>query len=293
MLPAIETSQPIYLLLDGAQIDALAKQVALLDAADQVMPLYAGTRLQDVIEVSPLLVQVSSLTPFAELLESDENKNGCLILESDAGFDALFCYWQAQLFALSPESSEPMVFRLYDPRIFAAFQKTEHSLEKRRLFGPCHRIWCWNKKEICWENFQTEETVDAAIWQQSPFVMTQAHLDVLFELKIEHFIHQLHQHIQSYFPQLLPPDETCEDFARFVYQKSMALGFESPQSIFYFANIWCHLGDSCLDKSIYPEIAILLTEPSQQIPQQRIKSAALQLANYQPNLTHRVADYIC
>lgn len=74
MLPAIETSQPIYLLLDGAQIDALAKQVALLDATDQVMPLYAGTRLQDVIEVSPLLVQVSSLTPFAELLESDETK---------------------------------------------------------------------------------------------------------------------------------------------------------------------------------------------------------------------------
>ncbi|QMV17037.1 DUF4123 domain-containing protein [Vibrio spartinae] len=293
MLPVIETTQPIYLLLDSAKIDALAKQVALLDAADQVMPLYAGTRLQDVMEVSPLLVQVSSLIPFAKLLDSDENKDGCLILESDAGFDELFRYWQAQIFALSPESPEPMVFRLYDPRIFAAFQKTEHSLEKKRLFGPCRRIWCWNSKETYWENFQTEDTVDREIWQQSPFMMTQAHLDVLFELKIEHFIHQLHQHVQSYFPQLLPPDEVCEDFARFLHQKAGTLGFENPQSIFYFTNIWCYLGGDCLDKTIYPDIAILLTESSQQTPQQRIKTAAQQLADYQPNQTHRVTDYIC
>jgi hypothetical protein len=299
MFFATETKQTIYLLLDGAKIDSLAKQVALIDAADEVIPIYAGTRLQEASEVSPLLVQVSSLSPFADFLQHDENRDGCLIIESTAGFETLLQYWQAQLFAVFPEMSssvenaEPMVFRLYDPRIFAAFQQTAKSLEKSRLFGPCQRIWCWIAQETQWKAFEPETTIEEAIWLQSPFVLNQTHLDILSELKINHLISQLNQHVQHYFPHLFPQEDTQEDFARFLYKESITLGFESQQSIFYFANIWCYLGKACLEKEHYPDIAALLIEPSLQTPQQRIQAAALQLANHQPNLTHRVADYIC
>jgi len=294
MMSSIKAERTLYLLLDGAKIEGLAKYIALVNLS-HVMPLYAGTPLQEASRVSPFLIQVSfsALSYFSELLAKGDNKNGCIVMESDSEFDDVVTYWQSQLFTVFPDTTEPMVFRLYDPRIFSAFQKSDKGIEKSRLFGPCQQIWCWSQEMADWEAFQPQNTVERKEWASVPLILNQMHLDILSDLNLHYLLEQLHQHIQQYFPHLMSQETQRQDFARFIYDRSTEHGFTDRQSIFYFANVWCYLGGSCLDELKYPTIAALLTNVSTKTPQQRVESAALQLADYPVNVKHHVDDYIC
>ncbi|CAM3797079.1 hypothetical protein VA7868_04195 [Vibrio aerogenes CECT 7868] len=283
----------LYALLDGAQTEEIARKVIELELEQPVMLLFGGTPLEDLLPVSPLLVRVTTPSALAPVLETEQTQNATMLIQSPHDFDTVFDYWQNRLFAAMPYGEEPVIFRLYDPLIFSAFQTTDRGIEKSALFGPCETVWCRDRVSGQWMSYHPEFQVDKDIWSDEALLpLTETHLEVLTDTKISQVRLHLNRHIQQYFPDLCSNAGEAQQFTQALYNKSMAYGFQDSQSMFYFVNIWCYLGSACIDDTQFPEIARLLTQPGAQTPQQRIQTAAHQLGDYPQNRTHCAADYL-
>jgi hypothetical protein len=290
-LPMLDPERNTYLLFDTIKINELIKRVVAVCSTDPMTPIYAGTKLQEVVDASPLLIHVTDFDNYAPLFKETDMLTGCLIIQSSVCREAMIKFWQSTCIAYFRSGHVPAIFRLHDPELYEAFQQTEHAIDKIRLAGPCEQVWIWNRKQERWDSVPQVLT-DNISGDFQPIELSDAHMEVMTEVNVRHGVQSLAEHITTYFPHLFEEGESSEPLAKFLFVKSSELGFIGQQSLFFFANIWCYLGADCLNKEKYPEIANKLSLPSSETPQQRVHQAALMLENYKQNLIHRQHDYI-
>lgn len=278
-----------YVIVDGAKVEDLARKVAQIDKAKEVFPLYVNTCLSELLDVSPYLIQPQEMMAYEAFISSDEIKSACLIIQSSQSFEDVRDFWQSRLLVnLSPEHSA--IFRLYDPEILHALLNYPESSPSYQLLGHSQSVHYWNTNKSQWVtyNLPPESKNDPT----ERLIVTEGDLLALSQLRVEHTLFQLAQHIVKYFPTVVEGASEAEKLAKYIYQQASSLGFGSEQALFLFSNVWCHLGQECLDVDIHPNIALLLTKSDTTSHMQRVEQAVKLASKQLPNTAHHAKTYL-
>ncbi len=279
--PLLSQHLNTFLIIDGAKVDDLPRKIAEIDQAVDCWPLYCNSILSELMNIGPYLIQPHRVQDYQCLLQHSHAK-AVIVIQSPLEFEAVKTLWQSRIMVNLPDGDE-VIFRLYDPDILTALLSTTDTTPMYQLIGMQQTVYCFSEQQAQWLSFShsADETLDKDRQITEQLTLTQQDLAVLSSLKTRHSLQQVAHHIRHYFPNTVANPAQAEELAEWLYQQANKLGFCCEQTLFLFANIWCHLGCGCLNEYVHPDIAALLTVPSLNTPLQRIEQAA-RLAALQP-----------
>lgn len=135
-------SQKHYLVLDGAQDINILRMIYELGLEDSCKPLYCGTKLDFVLDVSPCLIEINEYSAIYKKFLTD--KQFCekgIYISSNAEFKDVFQHLQSLLFAMLEDNSE-IIFRFYDPHVLSCCSDAFSPADIDRLLGIA-QLWRW------------------------------------------------------------------------------------------------------------------------------------------------------
>lgn len=262
-----------YLLLDGVSAPELVQHLVEWAPNPQFEMLYQGTRYQELLDLSPCLIQLDGshspiLRPF---LEHAADEWGYLLFSAQSPDSiAQHLRW---LLSVQLQQGELAILRLADPAVIHALLTLAQGRQDSRLFGPIEQICAADVLADTWHQHQRPGQQMLPNYSR-PYVLSEAEQEALAEVSIRQSVLELSRHMRRYFPAYgadLPPAERLarmQALATEAYQR----GYGSAREIAMFANLFGYLGDRALDD--YPDLARLLGEASDETPAQRLEQAA-------------------
>ncbi|MBL0521218.1 DUF4123 domain-containing protein [Aeromonas enteropelogenes] len=264
VLPELDLAkgEHLYLLLDGAQIPDLERQ--LFDVTDKpaYQPLYLYAPWDSLREVSPCLVEANSqlLTWFQAL-----PTNAGWLLASPLPLMPLADRLRQLIEVESPYGSR-ILLKLAAPETMACL-----------MVDPEPWLWqgvaqVWLPTRDGWQHWLAK--VDLATPLGEKCKLTDPQWARLGEVSWQNQLESTYRHMEQWFPVRLAeqsdPGAWIAHWAKQAYQ----LGFQTERDVLLFFNVLGFLGESWWKGDAYPVVTKLLTTASAQTPSQRVEQAA-------------------
>lgn len=263
-------SVPAYLLLDGVSVPNLPQCLRRWD--NPLYCLYQGTRWQELADISPYLITLKGADDslLAYFHENAAQEWGFLLF-SDVDAPTLCKHWRRLLTVKHPSSVEVML-RIADPAVMHPLLDLARQANSARWFGPVQHLCLPDGLHAVWQQHQRADAV--APDTTDIYQLTEQELTALGEAQFHQSVLSLNAHLQQYFPGFMASYSDWERLrlAEKTAQQAYQQGFTSEQEITLYANVFGYLAGQPLTD--YPDIAELLTVPSQQSPLSRAQRAA-------------------
>ncbi|WP_298450302.1 DUF4123 domain-containing protein [uncultured Marinobacter sp.] len=153
-----------FAIIDAA-IPQLRERCYALSAASNSEPLYVSTPFAHLIEISPILLEITSDSPLlAWLSENRPTLNWGVLLASDSDLSAVATHLRKTLTVKSIDDDE-MMLRFYDPDTLPVFWDALSTTEQRLFSGPVTQ-WAARKIEgnvSWWQAARPLEEADATM----------------------------------------------------------------------------------------------------------------------------------
>lgn len=265
-----------YLVLDGLQLEPLERWLYEQVESPAYEPLYLGTPLEGCRGISPCLVQLQDNDPlWKRFLESGVDGKWGWRLASSAGFDELLQHLRWLLFVEHPLEGEK-ILRVASADVMRLLLSAEMSPQQSELLGDMDKVWLPVNKhgEVSWYEVSNERT--ERLQRKERFQLQQAHLEALSHIAWERFAEELANHLETFFtPSAFIHEHGAPHFAaERVIHLTKELGFPGRRAHYYMANILGAHGERALDEHAMPDTAVLLRQPDQRAPMERLKAAA-------------------
>ena len=261
-----------FLLLDGISVEALPRKLYEWSDSPEIEVLYLQTPWAELSDVSPHLIKLKNASDpvLAEFLAHQAEEWGYLIFSSKQSHE--ITDHLRKLISVEHPLGKAMLLRLADPAVAHALFGLANENKNAALFGPIEQLHVHDAINQAW-HFHQRPGEEAAL-SKIPYRLSESELEALGEVDFRQTVSWLKSHMHKHFPDFLSaiPDaqqwKSMYDLANRAYQA----GFTSERDIALYANVFGFLGQDALDH--HPDIAVLMTKPSQQSPSQRIEQAA-------------------
>lgn len=255
-----------YLLLDGAQIKQLGRQVCGLGGKDSPQPLYATAAYHGLLDVSPYLIVA---TPAATQWFLELN-------QPTAGF-----------FFASTQPEHAVVEQLRhliqvaSPAGSMIYLKMAHSECAYELlnYGIAELWQCmtraWLPTRMGWKTLSHPEVVTPR--SEGLLKLSDPLWQRLSQIGWRDTLTSLEQHMRTNFPERLPASEASVNWVEHYVKQAEQTGLNTQSELTRYFNILGLLGDTAFESDHYPELHRLLHTPSA-LPHTQRMAQALQLA---------------
>lgn len=273
-----------FALVDGAQIPELLAELYRAAPHLQWRSLYHATHLEPLIDMSPILCDISD-TPHLQqwLAKTFDNIPWGIVISSQGSFDDTWHHLQSICW-VSNSMGEQVLLRYYDPRIAAKLFQIKHE-SIQSLLGPIEQIWIPGKStshpqltplELPDSSSFGPQELKAAGW----FVLQPFHEQAIESAHEDYLNTTIASHVREYFPDKWSeiPDTEQDHWVRRRIDQARSLGLESPQDLLLLTNIICVLGENCLADSNHPAIQLLNSKSPKPLSE-RLNQAATLLEN--------------
>src|SRR5690554_1722869 len=273
-----------FLIVDGAQLPELPATLYRYTSNILWRSLYQATYLEPLINISPVLCDISDAQHFLQWLA--ENHGNCpwgIGIRSQSYFDQTWRHLQSICWA-SSSMGEKVLLRYYDPRIAEKLFQIKHE-STHSLLGPIDQIWV-PKQSHGHAHLAQLELPRCSSYSPpgSPksgwFTLQAFHEQAIEQTHEEYLRDTIAAHVKEYFPSKW--NDISRNGQEGWVQKRMdqarELGLESPQDMLLLINIICFLGENCLEDSTHPAIQLLSSESPLPVSE-RLNQAATLLEN--------------
>ncbi|ALP39789.1 DUF4123 domain-containing protein [Aeromonas schubertii] len=273
VLPEFELAKDehLYLLLDGAQLPELERQLFEVVDSPAYQPLYLYSPWDSLREVSPCLVEAS-----VELLEWFQTlpANGGGLLSSSLRLLPLAERLRALIEVESPYGSRILLKLAQPDGMYRLLQDDEPWLWEgirqvwtgaRQQLLPNAPVQWWHKRVAPTLGPRQGERLRLSDpqWARLGEVTWLSTLDIIW------------RHMEKWFPERLAEQVDAGAWVSHWANKGYPLGFHSERDLLFFFNVLGYLGDTWWDTGEYPEVQTLLRTLSSQTPSQRVEQAAI------------------
>ncbi|MDC5821584.1 DUF4123 domain-containing protein [Vibrio europaeus] len=258
----LETDEQLYLVVDGAQIEGLASKLYALDGPLHIEPIYMKPPYDQLIEVSPYIVQASKSVRdwFFEL----NNSLAGYFIASSHSLERICENYRNLIIADSPYGSKVYVKMAHSECAWVFY-----STYTPQFWNDISKVWIPTRKE--WKAAQTPDIGS----NDKNLKISDEQWALLGKISWNTTVEKLTLHVFKWFPTLLENRAESiswvEQHALTAYEK----GFTSERDLLMYINVIGFLGeDKFLDQKVYPDIYQLIEMPSQKTPSQRIEAAS-------------------
>lgn len=223
-----QANQTVYLLLDGATFPAM-QRLYHYEASPNAVPLFFGTRHDNLLEVSPCLYQPGSgSTVWAH---EEEWRHHGVVLVSESPFLDVLAHLK-RLVSVQLPNGQLAYWRFYSPSWLSALMSCFSSEERANFTGPVTQWLAW--KNNAWER---HTIVNGHVLTPPPndgwFALTQRCLDALNETDDDVFYEAIES---SLVRELTQEKAAAVNRARSkqMANRARSLGFHSHAELTWF-----------------------------------------------------------
>lgn len=273
------TARRSYLLLDGAQIDNLLRQIYQLYEFPECHVLYLGTRYQPLSDVGPVLTRLIPNSRLEQHFFEHWQHTAGIWLESDASEPELVEHLRSLVHA-GLRSGVTVLLRYYDPRILRRWLPELPSDQRDRVMGPILsiRLPAFNVGDCALEILRGNK-ISAARYNNTPWLrLDDEQIAMLNRAQLEEFDQRLLAHMEKHFPDcLVGRDMTARlAWATACREGAHAYGYSAADEVVQWANLCAVLGSDfpeAPEHGAYRQILI----KQQLSSEQRLERLALEL----------------
>ncbi|TLX54145.1 DUF4123 domain-containing protein [Stutzerimonas nosocomialis] len=257
-----------YLLLDGVSIERLPQKLYQWSEHPNFEPLYLGTELSGLTDISPCLVTIDGPSdPFMQafLAKADQEWGYLIFASTTLDEVAQHLRW---LLKVETEAQQTFILRLADPAVAHAL----FAIGNPMLFGPIEYACMPDNVEANWHvHYNPNRKPDRD--QSRPYRLSDSEMSALEDVSFRQTILTLDEHLRTFFPNY---QAALHGLERYQHLKELAntayrLNLCSQREILLFANIFGFLGKTALKQ--HSDITQLL-EASSPLPVERVEQAA-------------------
>lgn len=254
----------LYLVVDGAQVDELARALYRLEGQIELEPIYMQPPHNELLSVSPYVIEatkyvkewffklnkplagyfISSVSPLAEICENFRN---IITAESPYGSRIYIKMANAECAWVFYSTQSPQ-FWVHTAKVWIATRRGWQYLE-----SPFSEL----------PPYEKELKVSDEQWR------------LLGDISWDNTIEKLENHMMKWFSHEFELHKNSESWIRYHADSAYSQGFTTERDLLMYINIIGFLGEeNFLDTAQHPDIHELLEQPSLQTPSQRVEAAA-------------------
>lgn len=258
-----------YLLLDGVSVENLPQKLYQWSEQPNFEPLYLGTDLSELNELSPCLIAIDNPgDPILQAFLANATEEWGYLIFASTRLDevAQHLRW---LLKVETATQQSFILRLADPAVAHAL----FGIGNPMFFGPIEHVCLPDSIESNWHVHHAPHAKPAKDHGQ-PYRLSSAEISALEEVSFRQTILALGKHLRTFFPEY---QAALQGLARHQHLRDLAnrasrLNLCSVREVFLFANIFGFLGATALEH--HPDIAQLLEASSPRLPLERVEQAA-------------------
>ncbi|UQY33727.1 DUF4123 domain-containing protein [Pseudomonas fulva] len=258
-----------YLLLDGVSVENLPQKLYQWSEQPNFEPLYLGTDLSELTEISPYLIAIDNPgDPIRQAFLANAIEEWGYLVFANTRLDevAQHLRW---LLKVETATQQSFILRLADPAVAHAL----FGIGNPMFFGPIEHLCLPDRVESNWHVHHAPHARPAKDHGQ-PYRLSSAEISALEEVSFRQTILALDEHLRTFFPEYqaalqgMPRHQHLRELANRAYRLNLC----SEREIFLFANIFGFLGETVLEQ--HADIAQLLEGSSPRLPLERVEQAA-------------------
>ncbi len=266
---AIAPNKTLYLLVDGAQVEHIAKQLYSLSGELNLEPIYLYEPYNQLIEVSPYLVQATD--PVKQWFFDLNDTRVGYFFSSSLPLDDVAESIRCLIKVLSP----------YGTSVFLKIANSECAyvlLQTRvaRLWQVMEQAWLPTKSG--WELLSKPDSIPTI--SEGMYKLSDEQWQMMGQISWRNALENIADHMCKWFPETISQYADVEGWLNQQAQNAYQMGFNSERDLLLFFNVIGFLGIKAIASPIYPDIYQLIHQTSQQTPSQRIEQAALLAEQY-------------
>jgi len=261
---SVSSDEILYLLVDGSQVEQLAKQLYSICGELNLEPIYLFEPYKALQSVSPYLIQATE--PVKEWFLALNKPIAGYFFSSPLSLRRAAEKLRELIQAKSP----------YGSTVFVKMANSECAHVLLSTHTP--HLWqamnqAWLPTRDGWQHVMKPEWIQAASNETHKF--TDEQWQLMGKITWRNHLEKIETHMLQWFPerhqQYFSQPQSLEEQAQGAYQ----LGFTSERDLLLFFNVIGFLGlEVITSDQEYPEVHQLIHQTSQQTPSQRIEQAA-------------------
>lgn len=259
----LDSHETLYLLVDGAQIDELAKQLYSLSGELELEPIYLDEPYDALISVSPYLIRATE--PVKRwFLERNEAMAG-YFLSSSLPLSQVADGLRSMIKVESP----------YGSTVFAKMANTECGFVL--LSTGVSNLWAvmnqaWLPTRMGWQHLSKPDALMPV--NEKIYKLSDEQWQLMGNVSWHNTLEKIEKHMQHWFPDTLAKFSNHANWLAEQAQTAYQKGFSSERDLLMFFNVLGFVGQQAVQEPIYPDLYQLIHQSSQQTPSQRIEAAA-------------------
>ncbi|WP_391087091.1 DUF4123 domain-containing protein [Vibrio sp. NH-UV-68] len=258
----LSKGERLYLIVDGAQIEGLARTLYALNGPINVEPIYMMPPHDQLLEVSPYIVHATKAIQ-DWFLAQNKPMSGYFVASAKS-LEIICENYRNFIIAESPYGSQ-----LYIKMANSECAWVFYSTHTPQFWNDISQVWIPTRKgwqsAICPDLNRNRDKLKISDEQWS----------LLGKVSWDTTVIKLKDHVLKWFPLLLDGNVESLSWVETYALSAYKQGFTSERDLMMYMNIIGFLGeDKFLDERLYPDIHDLILNASQQTPSQRVEKAA-------------------
>ncbi len=266
---AIAPNKTLYLLVDGAQVEHIAKQLYSLSGELNLEPIYLYEPYNQLIEVSPYLVQATD--PVKQWFFDLNNNRVGYFFSSSLPLDDVAERIRSLIKVLSPYGTS-VFLKMANSECAYVLLQTRVAL----LWQVMEQAWLPTKSG--WELLSKPGSIPTI--SEGMYKLSDEQWQMMGQISWRNTLENIADHMCKWFPETISQYADIEEWLNQQAKNAYQMGFNSERDLLLFFNVIGFLGIEAIASPIYPDIYQLIHQTSQQTPSQRIEQAALLAEQY-------------
>lgn len=267
MKPLFELSKSgqLFLLVEGARIPDLERQLYQLSGVIEQEPIFLYPPYDSLLSVSPRLVKATPEVQhwFFELNQCQWGYFFCSDLSLRDAANSL-----RRLILIEMPNGNKGFVRFADSNAAYVLLDTQCAM----LWQPMNRVWLHHMGE--WQTLDNPFVIPPEIPHQTLKLTDEQWRRISLIPWQNSLPNTLIAHMKRWYAKY---DHQAHDLRGWVcthMDTAYAKGFETEQDLLYYFNILGYVGEQALLNNTYPSLSQLIEQPSSHTPSQRIAQAA-------------------
>ena len=277
-----DVNTPMYLFVDGGQVDNLVTYLYQLPGHLDIEPMYLYPPYDALKEVSPYMVRATA--EVKQWFFSLNDITAGFFFSSEEPLDSLRDYYRRFIQVQTPYHSEVMLKMAHSEVAWVLLSHADSP-----FWGAMQTAWLPTR--LGWQVLHAPKN-PISLDSETMFVLNDEVWQELGRISWRNNLETIAAHLDRYFPEVRGkhPDfgDWIHDHATTGYQQ----GFTTERDLLQYFNVLACVGDN--PKHIerrHPNIYTLMTKPSASTPSQRIEKAAeMAWAYYETSVQGEVGE---
>ncbi|MFC3023645.1 DUF4123 domain-containing protein [Vibrio zhugei] len=277
-----DANTPLYLFIDGGQVDNLATRLYQLSSHLDIEPMYLYAPYDALKSVSPYIIRATA--EVRQWFFSLNDITAGFFFSSDAPLDHLRDYYRRFIQVQAPYGSDVMLKMAHSEVAWVLLSHADSP-----FWGAIQTAWLPTR--LGWQVLHAPKT-PIALDDETMFVLNDKVWEELGRIAWRNSLETIAAHLDRCFPE---ERSKQSDFGRWIdahaatgYQQ----GFTTERDLLQYFNVLACVGDNPkhIEKR-HPNIYTLMTKPSVSTPSQRIEKAAeMAWAYYETSVQGKVGE---